>query len=135
MMRRCNRAMASSLWRRRWRPAERLRKLREEVIGTLEVTSTEKIAQYRLRIFGAADYPDGTATPRVEFGVVKGYVDARRNAALRVHVQRAVLPQGQRRAVAGSDRWVDLRQALDPVRPLNFVSTGDIGGGDYGSRW
>jgi len=39
---------------------------REEIIGTLEVSAAEKIAQYRLRIFGAADYPDGTSTPRVE---------------------------------------------------------------------
>jgi hypothetical protein len=115
-------------------PAERLRKQREEIIGTLEVTATEKIAQYRLRLFGAADYPDGTSTPRVEFGVVKGYVD------------RAGVTQPWASTFSGlyyrkdnegpwqvSDRWVDIRQALDPVMPLDFVSTGDIGGGDYGS--
>ena len=56
-------------------PALRLRKQHDEIIGTLEVSATEKIAQFRLKLFGAADYPDGTGTPRVEFGVVKGYTD------------------------------------------------------------
>ena len=30
-------------------------------------------------------------------------------------------------------RWVDLRGQLDLIAPLDFVSTCDIGGGDYGS--
>src|ERR1039458_850060 len=56
-------------------PALRLRKQHDDIIGTLEVSATEKIAQFRLKLFGAADYPDGTGTPRVEFGTVKGYTD------------------------------------------------------------
>ena len=30
-------------------------------------------------------------------------------------------------------RWIDARATLDQVTPLDFVSTADIGGGDYGS--
>ena len=30
-------------------------------------------------------------------------------------------------------RWIDARELLNPVTQLNFVSTADIGGGDYGS--
>ena len=30
-------------------------------------------------------------------------------------------------------RWIDARETLNPVTQLNFVSTADIGGGDYGS--
>src|ERR1039458_9988821 len=40
-------------------PALRLRKQHDDIIGTLEVSATEKIAQFRLKLFGAADYPDG----------------------------------------------------------------------------
>jgi len=29
--------------------------------------------------------------------------------------------------------WVDAMAAIDPITPLDFVSTSDIGGGDYGS--
>ena len=114
--------------------AQRLRKQREEIIGTLEVTAAEKIANYRLQIFGAADYPDGTSTPRVEYGVVKGYTD------------RAAVPQPYAATFSGlfyrkdnegpwqvADKWVAAKDALDLVAPLDFVSTCDIGGGDYGS--
>jgi len=112
----------------------RLRKQHEEIIGALEVTSTEKIAQFRLRLFGAADYPDGTGTPRVEFGTVKGYID------------RAAVPQPYAATFSGlyyrkdnegpylvPPRWTEAREILNPVTPLDFVSTADIGGGDYGS--
>ncbi len=115
-------------------PALRLRKQHDDIIGTLEVSSTEKIAQFRLKLFGAADYPDGTGTPRVEFGVVKGYTD------------RAAVPQPYAATFSGlyyrkdnegpwlvPQRWVDARESLNPVTQLNFVSTADIGGGDYGS--
>jgi hypothetical protein len=114
--------------------ALRLRKQHDDIIGTLEVTATEKIAQFRLKLFGAADYPDGTGTPRVEFGTVKGYID------------RAAVAQPYAATFSGlyyrkdnegpwlvPQRWIDAREALDPVTQLNFVSTADIGGGDYGS--
>ena len=32
-----------------------------------------------------------------------------------------------------SQRWLDARASLNEVAPLDFVSTADIGGGDYGS--
>lgn len=115
-------------------PAQRIRKQREEIIGNLEVTATEKIAEYRLKLFGAADYPDGTSTPRVEYGVVKSYVD------------RAAAPQPFVSTISGMfyrkdnggpylapQRWLDAAGAIDPITPLDFVSTSDIGGGDYGS--
>jgi hypothetical protein len=115
-------------------PAQRLRKQREEVIGALEVSSTEKIAQYRLKLFGAADYPDGTSTPRVEFGVVKGYVD---RAGVTQPCASTFSGLYYRKDNEGpwqvSDKWVDIRESLNAVTPLDFVSTGDIGGGDYGS--
>jgi hypothetical protein len=114
--------------------ALRLRKQHDEIIGALEVTSQEKIAGFRLKLFGAADYPDGTSTPRVEYGVVKGYTD------------RAAVPQPFGSTFSGlyyrkdndgvwqlPQRWLDARTALSPITLLDFVSTADIGGGDYGS--
>ena len=115
-------------------PALRLRKQHDEIVGTPEISATEKIAQFRLRLFGATDYPDGTGTPRVEFGVVKSYTD------------RAAVPQPYAATFSGlyyrkdnegpwlvPQRWIGVRGALNPVTQLNFVSTADIGGGDYGS--
>jgi hypothetical protein len=115
-------------------PAKKLRKKHDDVIQSLEITAVEKIAQYRFRLFGAAEYPDATTTPRVEFGTVKGYVD------------RAGVPAPYAATFSGlyyrvndagpysvPKRWVDGRAALNEVTPLDFVSTCDIGSGDYGS--
>jgi len=115
-------------------PALRLRKQHEEIIGTLEVSSTEKIAQFRLRLFGAADYPDGTGTPRVEFGVVKGYTD-RANVAQPYAATFSGLyyRKDNEGPYQAPPRWVEARETLNPLTQLNFVSTADIGGGDYGS--
>lgn len=115
-------------------PAQRIRKKHEEVIGALAVSAAEKIAQYRYRLFGDAEYPDGTGTPRVEFGALKGYND-------RAGVQQSYVATFgglyYRRNNEGPyqvpPRWVNAKLDIDLVRPLDFVSTCDIGGGDAGA--
>ena len=44
-------------------------------MGVLEVSAAEKIAPYRFRLLGDTDYPDGTSTPRIQYGTVTGYTD------------------------------------------------------------
>lgn len=113
--------------------AKRLKKKHDDMTRSIE-TATGKIAQYRFKLFSAADYPDATSTPRVEFGTVKGYVD------------RAGVPAPYAATFSGlfyrvndagpysvPKRWVDGRASLNQVTPLDFVSMCDIGGGDYGS--
>jgi len=75
-------------------PALRLRKQHDDIIGALEVSSTEKIAQFRLKLFGAADYPDGTGTSarRVRRGQ-RLYRPRRGSPTLRRHLQRPILPE------------------------------------------
>jgi hypothetical protein len=114
-------------------PAQKLRKKHEDTIDALDVSASERIAQYRLKLFGATEYPDATGTGRVEYGVVKAYTD------------RANIPAPYASTFSGlyyrrnnegpyqvPKRWVDLQLTLDLVAPLDFVSTCDIGGGDYG---
>jgi peptidase S46-like protein len=115
-------------------PGNRLRKKREDLIESLDTSAAEKIAQYRYALFGDAEYPDATSTPRVEFGTVKGYTD------------RAGTPQPYAATLGGlfyrrtneepyqaPPRWVESQAALNLTTPLDFVSTCDIGGGDAGS--
>jgi hypothetical protein len=114
--------------------ALKLRKQHEEIIGSLEVSSAEKIAQYRFRIFGAADYPDGTGTPRVEFGIVSGYTD--RAAVVQPFASTfsgLYYRQNNEGPWQVAPKWIERRAALHEVTPLDFVSTCDTGGGDYGS--
>jgi hypothetical protein len=113
--------------------AKRLQKKHEEMIDSLETSASEKIAGYRFRLFGSAEYPDADTTPRVEFGVVKGYTD---RAGVALPYASTFSGLFYRRDAQGPyfvpQRWVDLRSSLDVVTPLDFVSTCDIGGGDHG---
>jgi hypothetical protein len=115
-------------------PAAKKMKKKHDDMMQPEASAAEKIAQYRFRLFGAAEYPDATSTPRVEFGSVKGYLD------------RAGVPAPYAATFSGlfyrvndagpysvPKKWVEGRSALNVVTTLNFVSTCDIGGGDYGS--
>jgi hypothetical protein len=114
--------------------AKNIRKRHEEMIGSLETSAAEKIAQYRFKLFGAAEYPDATGTPRVEFGVVKGYTD---RAGVAMPFADTFSGLYYRANNDGPylvpKRWVDSRSALNEVAALDFVTTCDIGGGDYGS--
>ena len=55
--------------------SDKIKKEYDDTIGSLETSAAEKIAAYRFRLFGTSDYPDGTSTPRLSMGVVKGYTD------------------------------------------------------------
>jgi len=115
-------------------PARRIRKRRQDAIESLDVSAAEKIAQYRYRLFGAADYPEATGTPRVTFGVAKQYKDRTEATVLDAatfgglfHLtlsdqDRYKLPQ----------RWIDAKPRLDLITPMNFVSTCDITAGASG---
>jgi Peptidase S46 len=115
-------------------PAKKIQKKHEEVIGALETSAAAKIAQYRFKLFGAADYPDAGGTPRVEFGVVKGYPD---RAGVGMPYASTFGGLFYRKDNQGPyqipQRWVDLKPRLNLAIPLDFVSTCDIGGGDSGS--
>ena len=115
-------------------PSRKLLKRHQDTIDSLETSSAEKIAHYRFQIFGDKDYPDATFTPRVTYGVVKGYKDKTEAA-----VPYATTFGGMYHRAGPSDpyrlpqRWVDGKAKLDLVMPFNFVSTCDITGGNSGS--
>jgi hypothetical protein len=114
--------------------AQRLRKKHDELIGSLETSAQEKIAQYRFKLFGAAEYPDASGTPRVEFGVVKGYTDRAGVAMPFIDTFSGLYYRANNDGpYLVPKNWIDSRSALNEVAPLDFVSTCDIGGGDYGS--
>ncbi len=115
-------------------PARKLLKKHAETIEALETSSSERIAQYRFKVFGANDYPDATFTPRVTFGSVKAYRDKTEAPVpfattfgglyhLADLLEPYKLPQ----------RWIDGKASLDMVMPFNFVSTCDSAGGNSGN--
>ncbi len=117
-------------------PAKFQRNRRQNEIGTLEVSAAETIAGYRLKLFGAADYPDATGTPRVVFGVLKGYTDRAgapqpyASTFSGLYYRRGTTPESPHLV---PQNWLDLKDTLNIITPLDFVSTCDVGGGGYGS--
>lgn len=116
-------------------PAKNMRAKRQELIGSLEVSAAEKIAGYRMRLFGAADYPDATGTPRATFGTLKGYTDRAgtpqpyADTFSGLYYRRAITPESPHLV---PQNWLDIKDSLNIITPLDFVSTCDIGGGGYG---
>ena len=114
--------------------SEKVKKDYEDTIGALETSAAEKIAAYRFRLFGTSDYPDGTSTPRLSFGEVRGYTD-RAGTAMPFAATFSGLyyRKNNEGPYQVTKQWIDAKDKLDPVAALNFVSTADVGGGDYGS--
>jgi hypothetical protein len=122
---------------RRLDPIRReMRKWYEDNIQSVEVANGEKIGKARFAVFGKTTYPDATFTLRLSYGAVKGYPMNGTRAPSRTTFyglfDRAAsfdyqppfdLPQ----------RYVDRRGSLALETPLDFVSTGDIIGGNSGS--
>jgi hypothetical protein len=115
-------------------PARKIRKKYQESIEALDASSVERIAQDRFKVLGTGEYPDATFTPRLSFGVVKGYRDK----------TEAPLPFattfGGMYHRAGKDepyilpeRWANAKASIDLVMPFDFVSTCDVTGGNSGS--
>jgi hypothetical protein len=113
--------------------ARKISKKRDQTIGALETSSSERIAQYRYAIFGPADYPDATGTPRLAFGTVKGYLDRTQAPVpfattygglyyLASKLPPHVLPE----------RWSTGKPAVGETITLDFASTCDVTGGPSG---
>jgi hypothetical protein len=116
-------------------PARKLQRKHADTIEALETSAAERIAQYRYKVFGAADYPDATGTPRVTYGVVKGYKD-RTEAPVPFTTTFGglfYLAANNQEIYNLPPRWLDGKPKLDLVTPFNFVSTCDITAGPAGA--
>ncbi len=115
-------------------PAKRIAKHHADAIESLEASAAERIAQYRYKVFGAADYPDATGTLRLTFGFVRGYLDRAEGP-----VPFATTFGGLFHFAAKYDpymvpsAWNDAKSSLGDVTPMDFASTADISAGANGA--
>ena len=115
-------------------PARKLLKKHQETIEALAASASEKIAQYRFRIWGPADYPDATSTPRVTFGAVKAYHDRTESSVGFATTFGGLFHlAGAKEPFKLPQRWLDAKAQLDLIAPFDFVSTCDISAGNSGS--
>jgi hypothetical protein len=115
-------------------PARKLLKKHQDTIETLAANASERIAQYRFRLFGPADYPDATSTPRVTYGSVKAYHDRTEAAVVYATTFGGLFHLASDQAPNKlPQRWKDAKPDIDLVAPFDFVSTCDISSGNSGS--
>jgi hypothetical protein len=94
---------------------------------------SETIAEARLAVEGMSGYPDATFTPRVSFGVVKGWTEGR-TAVLPFTTFGGAFERNTDRPPFDLPRsWIEAKPRLDLKTPFNFVTTNDIIGGNSGS--
>ena len=110
-------------------PARKLLKKHQDTIEALEVSAAEKIASYRFKMFGPADYPDATSTLRLTFGVVKDYKDRTEAQVLYDTTYGGLFYlAGKTVPMLLPQRWTDAKASLDLVTPYDFPTTCDIAG-------
>ena len=115
-------------------PARKLLKKHQETIDTLAASAAERIAQYRFRLFGAADYPDASSTLRLSYGAVKPYHDRTEAAVLSATTFGGMFHlASDKTPYKLPQHWMDAKPDLDLVIPYDFVSTADISTGSSGS--
>jgi hypothetical protein len=115
-------------------PARKLLKKHQDTIEALAASASEKIAQDRFRIWGTADYPDATSTPRITFGSVRAYHDRTESPVVFATTFGGLFHlAGPKEPFKLPQRWVDAKSRLDLVTPFDFVSTCDISAGSSGS--
>jgi hypothetical protein len=115
-------------------PARKLLKKHRETIDSLAAGAAERIAQYRFRLFGPADYPDATSTPRVSYGVVKAYKDRTQAAVLSATTFGGLFHlASDQPPYKLPQQWTTAKPDLDLVAPFDFVSTCDTSTGSSGS--
>jgi hypothetical protein len=115
-------------------PARKLLKKHQETIDALAASAAERIAQYRFRLFGPADYPDATSTPRVSYGAVKAYHDRTEAQVLAATTFGGLFHlSGDQAPYKLPQQWVIAKPDLDLVAPFDFVSTCDTSTGSSGS--
>lgn len=109
---------------------------RYRALNIIEEQAYDKIAAAWREIGGKRRYPDGTFTPRISFGTIKGYEENGKWIApfttLAGLFQRADEHKNEE-PWRLTKKWLDKKGALALDTPFNFVSTNDIIGGNSGS--
>ncbi len=102
-------------------------------VGVPTARAAERVAQARFAVYGDAQYPDATFSPRLSYGQVEGWT--RRG----ITVEPFTRVRGLYERATGSapfalaDRWVEAEDRVKKDTVFAYVTTNDITGGNSGS--
>ena len=108
----------------------------QENVQSIEIPAGEKLGKARFLVYGKSAYPDATFTLRLSYGTVKGYPMNGTKAPYKT-TYYGLYDRANSFDFAGpfalTKRYIDGQSQLNLATPLDFVSTGDIIGGNSGS--
>jgi len=105
----------------------------ESEVESVLLSSSEKIAQLRNKLFGTNTYPDATGTFRITYGTIQGYKE---NGNM---INPITMIEGAFDRATGYDpfelptSWLKAKSQLNLKTSFNLVTTNDIIGGNSGS--
>jgi hypothetical protein len=108
----------------------------EDQVESVETPAGEKIGEARFAVYGKSQYPDATFTLRLSFGAVKGYPMNGTQAPPKTTffgLYDRAYSFDLKPPYNLPERYFERESKLDLATPLNFVSTGDVVGGNSGS--
>jgi hypothetical protein len=117
------------------KPARDVRKI-VEAQSEIKQQAYAQIAKAKFAVEGTNAYPDATFTPRLAFGVVKGYEENGKHVPFETTfagLYERAKEHHDKPPFDLPERWVTCKDKLDLKTPFNFVCTADIIGGNSGS--
>ncbi len=109
-----------------------LKEYQDKVEGP-ERDGMRTIARLRFKLYGNKIYPDATFTPRLSFGVVKGYKTTHGFVKPFTRIAGLYKKAGKAYPYKLPQKWLKAKGSIDMNTPMNFCSTNDIIGGNSGS--
>jgi len=116
--------------------ARGLRARYENEVASVQARNGALLARALFKLKGTAVPPDATGTPRLSFGVVKGYVENGQKVAFRTTFKglyEKSEKNGNEPPYELAASFLQKKSALKLSVPLNFVATVDSIGGNSGS--
>ena len=113
--------------------ARALRKDYETRVSAVITKNNEQIAAARFAMQGTGMYPDATFTLRMSYGTVVGWKEAGQDVAPFTDFGGAYTHATGAEPFKLPASWLNAKDQLNLTKPLNFVSTNDIIGGNSGS--
>jgi len=113
--------------------ARKALKTYQDKVDGPEKDGMETIARIRFKLYGNTVYPDATFTPRLSFGAVKGYKEAKGFVKPFTKISGLYKKAGKKYPYKLPEKWVKAKKSIDMNTPMNFCSTNDIIGGNSGS--
>lgn len=116
--------------------ARGLRARHEKEVAAVEARNGALIARALFKLKGTSVPPDATGTPRLSFGVVKGYVENGQKVAFQTTFKglyEKSEKNGNQPPYELAPSFLRKKPALKLSLPLNFVATVDSIGGNSGS--